>query len=93
MSSPAKLSLVMHMMPANLSLEDGELSYIDRWERMSIKDRLYRCCAYSFPFIFRYSMDDDWRGGMLCPLMNLVTSDMMKTKLEKLKYNYRRNYD
>jgi|TARA_B100000749_G_scaffold73396_1_gene55136 hypothetical protein len=27
----------MHMMPANLSLEDGELSYIDRWERMSIK--------------------------------------------------------
>ena len=27
------------------------------------QDRLYRRCAYSFPFIFKYSMDDDWRGG------------------------------
>lgn len=33
------------------------------------QDRLYRRCAYSFPFIFRYSMDDDeWRSGHVMPL-------------------------
>ena len=83
----------MHMMPANLSLEDGELSYIDRWERMSIKIGfivVVRICFHSFSGT-RWMMIGE--EGTLCPLMNLVTSDMMKTKLEKLKYNYRRNYD
>ena len=50
------------------------------------QNRLYRRCAYSFPFIFRYSMDDDdSRGGHIMSLDEFGNVRYDKNQVEEVE--------